>query len=407
MSCPALRFSEPPTVVALAAFAVFVAVSSPSRAAAQATPPTGLEFGGVPAINFDADEGFGYGAIAELYQYGPGGLAPYVWTLQPTVFLTTGGRRDFTLFFDAPHLLSGGWRLSAFAGSEEQIATPYYGVGNATPYDAALEADAGPDPFFYRFGRARRTASVTLQRPLGTLPVRGLLGAALVRTTMDPVPEDDGTTLFASELGGADVTEWMNSVRAGIVWDTRDRETGPTRGTWTELLVERVDASLGADASFTRWVFTDRRYLSLADGLVLAHRLLLQDASEGAPVHELHRVLSSFKQQEGLGGAKTVRGVLKNRFVGRGLLVWNAELRWRVADFRLAGRAFHAVVSAYVDHGRVWADGVRLDELVSDLHRGAGGGLRIGMGENFVVAVDVGTSDETSMPLYIGLGYLY
>jgi len=34
-------------------------------------------------------------------------------------------------------------------------------------------------------------------------------------------------------------------------------------------------------------------------------------------------------------------------------------------------------------------------------------GVRLVMGENFVVAVDAGTGAETGMPLYIGLGYLY
>ena len=43
----------------------------------------------------------------------------------------------------------------------------------------------------------------------------------------------------------------------------------------------------------------------------------------------------------------------------------------------------------------------------ADLHRGYGGGVRFGMGENFTVAVDMGRSEEAGMPLYIGLGYLY
>lgn len=53
--------------------------------------PVGLEVGALPAINFDADEGFGYGVIVETYSYGDRALTPYEWTVQPTVFLTTGG----------------------------------------------------------------------------------------------------------------------------------------------------------------------------------------------------------------------------------------------------------------------------------------------------------------------------
>src|SRR5689334_23281881 len=114
--------------------------------------PKGWEINGVPALNFDADEGFGIGAAFELYNYGLG-VQPYRYTIQPTVLLTSRGRRDATVFFDAPMLLPLGWRVSAFAGREEQRAQPYYGIGNSTPYDPALEA--APNSYFYRFGRER------------------------------------------------------------------------------------------------------------------------------------------------------------------------------------------------------------------------------------------------------------
>ncbi|MDH5589053.1 MAG: BamA/TamA family outer membrane protein [Gemmatimonadota bacterium] len=394
-------------VLALAPTAV-LAQSNENGARGSGALSTGLEVGALPALNYDADEGFGYGALAELYQYGDGARGPYLWTLQPTVFLTTGGRRDFTLFFDTPHLLPGGWRMDVFLGSEEQLATPYYGMGNDTPYEAALETDA--DPYYYRMGRTRRGMVVNLQRPLGGLPIRGLLGAGVVHIELDPVPDDQGTTLLAVERAAGAVPDlggWHNYLRAGLVWDSRDRETGPGSGVWTEILVQRVDGALGGDYDYTRWTVADRRYFSLGPRLVYANRLLLQGVGAGAPLHDLNRLQTSFKQQEGLGGGKSVRGIPKNRFVGRGMFLWNAELRWRAADFDLVGRSFHVVLSAFLDQGRTWADAVDAGEILSDLHRGYGGGVRVGMGENFTVAVDAGTSADGGTPLYIGLGYLY
>jgi outer membrane protein assembly factor BamA len=323
------------------------------------------------------------------------------------VFLTTGGRRDFTAFFDAPHLLPAGLRLDAYLGSEKQIATPYYGVGNATPYDETLDQDEGPNPFYYRFGRTRHSATFNLQRSVAGSPVRWLVGAGLVRTSVLPVPENDGTTLYEMDVNSTGHTDWSNYVRAGLVWDSRDRGTAPRSGAWTEILVQRVDDRFGADASYTRWTLTDRRYCSLGERVVFAHRYLLQSAGDGAPLHDLFQVQTSFKQQEGLGGSKTVRGVLKNRFVGRSMLVWNAELRWRAADFLLFGRSLHMTLSGFVDQGRVWDGSVQLDELLADLHRTFGGGIRFGIGENFTVAVDTGPSEEAGRPIYIGLGYLY
>src|ERR1044071_4498863 len=96
-----------------------------SMAAAQ-TAPRGWEMSALPATNFNSDEGFGYGITAPAYQHGDGAFKPYRYTIQPLVFLTTKGRRDVSLFFDAPHLLPANWRLGAYAAREQQLATPYY-----------------------------------------------------------------------------------------------------------------------------------------------------------------------------------------------------------------------------------------------------------------------------------------
>jgi outer membrane protein assembly factor BamA len=376
---------------------------------AQTPDRSGWEVAGLPTVNYDSDEGFGYGATAELYNHAPG-LAPYRFTIQPDLQLTTKGRRDFSVFFDAPHLLGGGWRLDAFTGVERLIATPFYGLGNETVYDAGLESDA--NPYFYRFGRTRAQVRLNVQRPLGALPLRVLAGVGASYTEVDTTPLDEGTTWLEQELGSgrvsaAELAGWSNSVRAGIVLDTRDREIGPRRGTWTDLIVQRADRSLGSDFDYWRVTLTDRHYFPLAGRLTLAQRVLLQTVLGDAPFFDLTTVQSSFKPQEGLGGAKTLRGVPKNRFTGRSLALSNTELRWRAADFQVVGRPFHLVTSGFVDAGRVWEEDLVVAELASGLHLGVGGGLRIGMGENFVVALDVGHSREATGQLYIGLGYLY
>ena len=374
---------------------------------AQETPdPTGWELTGLPAINYDSDEGFGYGVLFEAYNYGEGGEAPYRYTLQPTVFLTTGGRRDFTLFFDAPHLLSDGWRIDGSLGSERQIANPYYGLGNASVYDEALEEVEGQ--YYYRFGRTRRQATLNLQRRVGSLPLRILMGGGATRTTVEPLPKDATRTLLGQELLGGNVPGgWSNHLRVGLIWDSRDRETGPRRGTWSELLVQVVPDFLGSESQYVRWTIADRRYFPLGDRLTFANRFLVQNTEGTAPFYDLYIVQTSFKQQEGLGGAKTLRGILKNRYVGEGLFLWNAELRWRAHEFAMVGRSFHLVLSGFVDTGRVWENGLVVDQILSDLHTAFGGGVRVGMGENFVVAIDVGHSTEATAPMYIGLGYLY
>jgi outer membrane protein assembly factor BamA len=357
-------------------------------------------------VNFDSDEGFGYGVAVALYHYGDGSVQPYRWSVQPTVFLTTKGRRDYTVFFDAPSLF-GGWRLDVFAGSQRQIATPYYGLGNNAVYDPSRVTDA--DPYYYRFGRRLNSGLVNLQRPLGDSPLRLLIGAGVIRASLDAVPEGTGTTLVAEEIAGGvrpGTEGWINYVRAGLIYDTRNRETAPGRGTWSDILVQRVDKILGSEVGYTRWTITDRRYWRLGP-LILVNRLLLQGISGDVPLVDLHRLQASFRDQEGLGGARSVRGLLRNRYAGRGMFLWNTEVRWPAFTFQLWSRSFHFAVSAFLDQGRVWEGQPRPGDLLSGLHRGFGGGVRLGMGPDFVVGADLGTGAETGLQLYVGAGWLF
>jgi outer membrane protein assembly factor BamA len=199
----------------------------------------------------------------------------------------------------------------------------------------------------------------------------------------------------------------QNSLRAGLIWDTRDREAGPRSGTWTSALVERADEGLGSAHTFTRWTLTDRRYVTLRDGLVFANRLVFQETTGDPPFYALSYVQSSFSAGEGLGGAGSLRGVLRNRYIGKGLFFWNAEVRWRFKEVSFFGKPGHLAAIGFLDSGRVWGDGLEPSSLLSGLHHGGGGGIRIGLGPNFVVAVDLARGSEAGTQTYIGLDYLF
>src|SRR3954462_12085329 len=100
---------------------LLVGLSSIATAQSVAGPQRGWQVSGLPALNFNADEGFGYGVIAQAYNYGNGGAKPYAYLIQPLLFLTTKGRRDVSVFFDAPHLLPYDWRWGAYVGREQQL----------------------------------------------------------------------------------------------------------------------------------------------------------------------------------------------------------------------------------------------------------------------------------------------
>ena len=384
----------------LAAFAILGGAPILGAQAPQPAP-RGWEFVALPAVNFNSDEGIGFGALVEAYNYG-NGARPYRFVVQPTVLLTTRGRRDVTVFFDAPRLLPGGWRLDAFAGLERELAAPYYGIGNDAAYDSTLSRE--PNDYYYRYGRDRVRLLANVQKPImGRL--RALAGLGYAHVTTDATPFDSGTTLFSADFSepphGA-----LAYARGGLVWDSRDREIGPTSGWWNELLVQHVSEAIGASQTYTRVTGAARRYTPLTSRLTWAARIVAQQVTGDVPVYDLATVQSSYRQEEGLGGSKMLRGIPKNRVMGKGLVLANNELRWRATEFSALGKSAFLMLSGFIDAGRVWHENIRVSELTSDLWSGYGGGVRLGLGANSIIAVDVGRSSSATQ-LYIGLGYAF
>jgi outer membrane protein assembly factor BamA len=382
------------------AFVVLALIGPAAVPAQEHTRP--IEVSGIPALNFDADEGFGYGAIVALYGYDK--QPTYRWTLQPTLFLTTEGRRDYTVFFDAPSRPGNPWRYTVFAGRQQQLAAPYYGIGNTTAYDPSLEH--GSTRYFYRYGRDRLRTSADVQHAVFHPNVRLLVGAGLIRDEINPTPFDSGTTLIEEQLRGQSVPAGRtNFVRAGLTYDTRDREIGTHAGTWIDIIVQRVDKAIGATNEYTRWTTTARRYQPLSDRVTFASRVLLQNVSGDIPFYALSEIQATQAQPDGLGGSSSVRGLPKDRYLGKGIALASNELRWRALDFTSAGRRSSLILSAFVDAGRVWADGIDLSTAAEQLHAGYGAGARLAFGQSFVVALDVAHSAQSAAPIYVGLGY--
>jgi outer membrane protein assembly factor BamA len=368
--------------------------------------PTGHSITGLPAVNFDADEGFGYGALLQYYEYGSGKADPYKYMLQPTIFFTTRGRRDLTLFLDAPHWLPDEWRMGFQFASELQRATPYYGIGNNT---VSLDIpDNSPNPFFYRFERNVLRANVDLQHPLFVPGLRGLVGIGSRTAHVNTVPYDSGTTLLELQTlrRKLPVTE-TRYARLGLVYDTRDKEISTHTGNWSDFLVQRAGDVLGGNQVFTRITGTVRQYLPLGPKLTLAERVVLQTVHGDPAVSEIFTLQNSYRDDEFLGGATSIRGLPKNRYVGKGVAFANSELRWSATQFEFRLHPVQVVLSGFVDAGRVWTKGLDISEAFSDLHVGYGGGVHFEIGPTSVVSADVGHSSQSTAAVYIGLGYLF
>lgn len=395
----------------LAGCVLLAACGTGSGLQAQASDPDPRrQIMGLPFLNFDADEGLGYGVLGSIVLPAEGtiveGAAPFRLRVDPTLQLTTGGRRELSLFVDVPRAGGSPWRVTANALLERRLAVPYYGRGNASTRDPALEETHGP---YYRFGRKGWRAQISARRSILVAPLSLIVGGEAAGTVVTPVPRGARTTFLSEELGAENELPIARTriLGAGLVWDSRSHETVPTRGTWAELLVQRSAEALGSDMDFTRWTFALRRYQPIAEGWTLAGRFLLQEARGEIPVHEVVRIQSSHRAFEGLGGGRSLRGIPQNRFVGASLAVANAELRWEGGPRSLLGLNGRPGVVGFADVGQVWDPPTSWNARRMSPHLSAGAGVRLRMGEHFLISADVGHSSHASFAFYLGVGHLF
>ena len=112
-----------------------------------------------------------------------------------------------------------------------------------------------------------------------------------------------------------------------------------------------------------------------------------------------------------------------DRVVGQGMTLGNAELRWKFARFTFKNQNVYLALSSFVDYGQVVVDysfdksKVPPGEYSSYFkntkdtpHITYGGGFRIALNENFIIAADAGVplnKQDGDMGMYIGLNWLF
>lgn len=135
---------------------------------------TGMNYGPLPAVAYDADKGFQLGAILNLYQYGDGSTYPNYfnrWYFEASYF--TKGSMLFQIQHDNKHLIPG-VRWSTSMSYNIDKAFDFYGFnGFQSYYDyermaasnsakAIKKGLAEPDPLKYRYNPFYRFNKTTL-----------------------------------------------------------------------------------------------------------------------------------------------------------------------------------------------------------------------------------------------------
>lgn len=396
-------------------------------------PRERVGFGGVPALNYDADNGFGFGVVATLYGYEEG-VTPYRYALTLVIFATTRLVQDHQIRFDAVDLFDLPLRLTLRGGYFQSVTQNFCGFGNAVTCDpgvAEVEAArldlSGDDADTF----ARRYYLKRVVRPFGQLLARWRLLEEPTKLEVmggyrghlyldgDPWADDDKDgapdlafapypgSLYAKTFpGGQD--GYASVVTLGLMVDDRDEEASPTRGYWIEGSVRVSSSLLGSAWNYVGGNLTLRTYVALLRGernIVLAQRLVLDATAGDLPVQEMVRVGGSW-DYTGFGGNPMGRGVRLQRYIGRLKAFDQVELRADLYAHELLGQRFRWGVVGLVDAGWTGVDWTDLGGDPLRVNLGFGGGLRLAWNEDFIIRADVATSpDERYAPaVYIDIG---
>lgn len=429
---------------------IFISFSVLLLSAQDEVTKTGWNFGALPTITFDTDLGFQYGALVNLYNYGDGSRYPnYNHSLYFEVSRFTKGSGINRFYYDSDQLIKG-LQTSLDISYLSDQAYDFYGFNG---FDAVINKnwfdDASNDyitRMFYKYDRNMFRFKVDLQGKLSGEKLKWATGVNLLNFKLSPVnleklnkgkkgddilPAVDGLFEKYQEWGIISAEEadggFVPELKAGLVFDTRDNRPNPMKGIWTEAVLVGAPSFLGAESGFTKLSLTHRQYFTLiTNDLSLAYRMAYQTTLSGhAPFYYQTQVIVSELKgaaSEGLGGAKTMRGILRNRIVGDGFFFGNVEARWKFARFQFINNNFYLGLNGFMDFGQVTKkiaiephsgftpETDFFEKNAEKMHISYGAGLRIVMNQNFVIAVDYGMAADKrdgDSGLYIGLNYLF
>jgi len=415
---------------------------------------TGLNFGALPAIAFDSDLGFQYGLLGNLFQYGDGSTYPdYRWSLYGEWSRTTKGSGINQLFFDSKYLLPHNIRITADFSFLTERALDFYGFnGYESVYKHGYEDDTNYDYIsrvFYRHERKLARITADFQGKIHQTPLRWLAGFGYFNTRIgsvdidrlnkglaeaDKLPAVDGLYdkyvkwgIIPAEEANGGVHQF---VKLGLVYDTRDNEPNPNKGMWSEVVLMTAPRFIGnKETAYTKMAITHRQYFTLKkEVLTFAYRLGWQATIDGhTPFYMQPYMVNTFTKttkNDGLGGARSLRGILRNRIVGEDIAYGNFEFRWKFRKVYRWKQNFYYSLNLFTDLGTItreikfdkglFPEGEIYSNYFSDsnpgLHQSYGMGLRIAMNQNFILAVDYGLAGDKrdgDSGLYINLGFLF
>lgn len=414
----------------------------------------GFSFGGVPALAYDTDLGFLYGVILNIYHYGDGSNYPnYNHSLYMEWSRTTKGSGKNIIEYDNRTLIPNGRMKLELSYLTEQ-ALDFYGFNGYNSYFGGEYLDKTNSAYisrlYYRHDRKLLRFKTDFEGSIIGEKLRWFAGFSYYNIkigSVDIAKLNDGkdeseklpdtASLFdkyvawnvlpSGQVDGGNT----NLIKVGAIYDTRDNEASPNKGIWSEAMLISAPSFIGNKYSYTKFSITHRQYFTLLPKkVVFAYRLNYQGLIAGEiPYYMMPFYFRSKDVKDGLGGSKTLRGILRNRVVGDGAVLGNMELRYKFLNTSVLNQNFSITFSGFMDAARVVqfhnfdtsgvtaSYGKTREENIAEMnyqdeafHISYGAGLHFAINHNFIIAVDYGLAgnpqDGTS-GLYIGLNYIF
>ena len=455
----------------------------------------GWNFGALPSVAFDADLGFQGGALANIYYYGDGSQYPeYIHSIYAEAAYTTKNYGIFRVNYDSKYLIPK-YRLTLDATYQPDAMCDFYGYnGYQSVYDQDFhkwkkdkskmgDVAQYQSRAFYKYKRDlfRFAADIEgiIWKNIKWNAGLGVLGYMIDECDIDmlngkkkydpniPLADQkamndqiEGLYEKYEKWGLIDPNEskggWHPYLRAGLTYDSRDQRTCPTKGIYADAFftyTAAFNAKYGqqADAGYNhlQFNFNFRHYVPIyRDRVTFAYRIGTQNNIAGKSPFYMNTYLNTLFIQrvmyEGLGGANSLRGIMRNRILANGFAYANVELRTKVVKFDIGRQHFYIGLAPFFDLGVITqpykldfqavkaAYMVDKDPLKRELseyfvldeegnidqsqvylpHMAAGVGLKVAMNENFVLSVDWAMSlnkqDNAKWAnFYIKMGYLF
>lgn len=441
----------------------------------------GYNFGPLPAVAYDADKGFQLGALLNIYDFGDGSTYPNTrqqWYLEASFF--TKGSQLFVVSYDNRFLIPGVRWSTALTLTNEK-AMDFYGFNGYMSYYDADKVAAGKDKnnhdayIYTPKYRVNRLSLLFKSDFVGNIWDNKLFWEAGYHFSYfkqgyknqqalnydkinknkddykmypsDPSDPNYDMPLFDQYRRWGIISDdeaWggINSaVRFGLMFDTRDKEGAPSRGIWAEAHVTLAPKWLGTTNPHYRYSATFRHYVPIVknDILTFAYRLNYEGTfGNKAPYYVLPFIttMGQTYDRDGMGGYRTIRGMMRNRVQGLDMFSYNVEFRWRFVSFTLWKQNIAFGLTLFSDGTMVTKEydmsfrgeeqyRAEYDEYMakgagSDRpHITVGAGLRFIMNQNFIVAFEYGLpiSKFSSNPViknqdgpgafYINTGFLF